>query len=96
MKDFFESRWATSKKWGVLGYAENDICLVYLETKFDFSGNDVKNIKAAIEDPETGTMCDTSGWGDLEVSRYWKKDIWISFQFFYFSYNLGWLNIHTR
>ena len=48
----------------------NDICLVYLETKLDFSGNDVKNIKAANYDLEPGTMCDISGWGQLEVSRY--------------------------
>ena len=48
----------------------NDICLVYLETKFDFSGNDVKNIKAANYDPEPGTMCDISGWGAEKVSRY--------------------------
>ena len=48
----------------------NDICLVYLETKFDLRGNDVNSTKAAIHDPEPGTMCDISGWGLLEVSWY--------------------------
>ena len=76
LKDFFESRWATSKKWGVLGYAENDICLVYLETRLDFGGNDVRYIKAAVDDPEPGTMCDISGWGLLEVSWYWENLHW--------------------
>ena len=46
----------------------SDICLLYLETELDFSGNDVKYIEAALEDPEPGTMCDISGWGLLEVS----------------------------
>ena len=73
-KDFFESRWPTSEKHpSEGGYAANDICLVYLETKLDFSGNDVKNITIAIDDPEPGTMCDISGWGLLDVSRFWKK-----------------------
>ena len=73
-KDFFESRWPTSEKYSSeSGYAANDICLVYLETKLDFSGNDVKNITIAIDDPEPGTMCDISGWGLLHVSRFWKK-----------------------
>ena len=48
----------------------SDICLLYLETELDFSGNDVKYIEAALEDPEPGTMCDISGWGLLEVSWY--------------------------
>ena len=51
----------------------SDICLLYLETELDFSGNDVKYIEAALEDPEPGTMCDISGWGLLEVSWYKKK-----------------------
>ena len=50
----------------------SDICLLYLETELDFSGNDVKYIEAALEDPEPGTMCDISGWGLLEVSWYKK------------------------
>ena len=40
--------------------------MVYLETKFDFRGNDVKNIKVAIDDPEPGTKCDISGWGKIQ------------------------------
>ena len=47
--------------------ATNDICLLYLETKLDFSGDDVKYIEAAVLDPEPGTLCDISGWGLLEV-----------------------------
>ena len=56
--------------------------MVYLETKLDFSGNDVKNIKAALDDPEPGIMCDISGWGQLEVSRY--RNFKFLFQFFIF------------
>ena len=47
--------------------ATSDICLLYLETKLDFSGDDVKYIEAAVLDPEPGTLCDISGWGLLEV-----------------------------
>ena len=66
--DFFDSKWPTSEKVYPFGYTLNDICLVYLETRLDFGGNEVKYIKAAIDDPEPGTMCDISGWGELEVS----------------------------
>ena len=44
---------------------------MYLETKLDFSGNDVKNITIAIDDPEPGTMCDISGWGHLDDHLQW-------------------------
>ena len=48
-------------------HGANDICLLYLETELDFSGDDVYYIEAALSDPEPGTLCDISGWGPLEV-----------------------------
>ena len=54
--------------------ATSDICLLYLETKLDFSGDNVKYIEAAVDDPEPDTLCEISGWGLLEVSRYRKKN----------------------
>ena len=66
-------------------HGANDICLLYLETELDFSGDDVYYIEAALSDPEPGTLCDISGWGPLEVGinlRMNEKK-----NFFFFSLN---------
>ena len=47
--------------------ATNDICLLYLEDRFDLSGDNVKSISLATVDPEPATDCLISGWGLLEV-----------------------------
>ena len=67
---------------------EYDICLLYLETELDFSGNDVKYIEAAIDDPEPGTMCDISGWGEVSIGM--KKSHYL-FSNFTFLITLEWI-----
>ena len=46
----------------------NDICLLYMDTPFNLTGKNVKNIELATVDPKPGTPCDISGWGLLNVS----------------------------
>ena len=46
----------------------NDICLLYMDTPFNLTGKNVKNIELATVDPKPGTLCEISGWGRLNVS----------------------------
>ena len=48
---------------------ECDICLLFLEDGFDLSGDNVKSIPLATEDPDLNTNCSISGWGN-DVGYY--------------------------